>query len=640
MKKTSYILMALALVLGLTQCKKEKVESVVPELQGEKYTIALNMGGESNAKAEIYPFGGTAPVYYTEGDVIHVAYKGVRVGELVCNASTIPSNTANYSEATTSFLGDITIDPATIDGSPLYFYFIGNQPYGTTSGKLIVDISDQTGTLPVISYAGSNEAFASDRVSYTVPNNWLMNQCALVKFEAENIYDLSANTRDNNPYAIYKTTKDVTLYGMDNHVEINLATPGADNQFVWSQVNRGAMKLYRHSSDTDGTERFAIIHHGNYTSLTAGELDVPFDPAEDDYGFFGTYKIAQNVQKNDYFDGAKLDLVWHSGAFSVAAAQNPAALDIDNDEFGTPYYIVFSRGNLQYNNTQNKWRFAKHQYDFVGGGLLLANNTYLGNVVLNENDATSPALSSSSSANRSDNEQINNSGYNGWIDLYGWGTGDNPMQCRQENSYYSDWHEWGNHPIANDGTNNTSDFWYTLGRDEWQYLIEHRYALSSTPEMRIGLAVVCGVKGMILLPDRWTPGSMPSGCPAWEQAGSHTLVDYSWNMTFTAEQWLAMEQSGAVFFPAAGYRGSTAGSLYCLDFDGGGPTGTGGSDQDHGAYWSSTKATAYTDASCYEMRFGNNITGNHVNPGYYMAPDNGHSVRLAHRVSTSKFFKK
>ena len=77
------------------------------------------------------------------------------------------------------------------------------------------------------------------------------------------------------------------------------------------------------------------------------------------------------------------------------------------------------------------------------------------------------------------------------------------------------------------------------------------------------------------------------------------------------------------------------GSLYCLDFDGGGPTGTGGRDQDHGAYWSSTKASAYTDASSYYVRFGNNMTGNHVNPGYYMAPDNGNAVRLAHRIPTT-----
>ena len=633
--------------MGLTQCKKDTVENNgTPELQGEKYTIALNLGGESNAKAEIYPFGGIAPVYYTQGDIIHVAYKGVRVGQLVCNGSTIPANTANYSEASASFVGDITVDPENIDGtSPLYFYFIGNQPYGTTSGKLIVDLSDQTSELPVISYAGSVEAFATDRENYTVPNNWLMNQCALVKFEAENIYDMSANTNDNNSYAIYKTTKPVTIYGMDNHVEINLATPGAVDQFDWSQVNNGAITLYRHSSDTDGTARYAIVHQGNYTSVTAGALDVPFNPTSDPYGFFGTYKIAHNVQMNDYFDGAKLDLVWHSGAFSVAAAQNPAALDIDDDEYGTPYYIVFSRGNLQYNYTQNKWRFAKHQRDFVGGGLSDDNWMYLGNVVLNENDETSPALSSSSSDNRSDNEQINNSGYYGWIDLFGWGTGDNPTKCAQENSNYSDWHEWGAHDIVNSGKPGNTSFWYTLGRDEWQYLMEHRCGGKSGAESRIGMAIVEGVKGLILLPDNFNPASMPSGCPAWEEAGSATLVNNSWNMTFNADQWKSMELKGAAFFPAAGYRGSTVGNLYCLDFDGGSNNPAighnGGDRQDHGAYWSSTKATAYTDASCYYMRFGNNMVGNHVNPGYYMAPDNGNAVRLVHRVSSgSKFFKK
>ena len=49
--------------------------------------------------------------------------------------------------------------------------------------------------------------------------------------------------------------------------------------------------------------------------------------------------------------------------------------------------IKFANGNVQYHCTQHKWRFAEHQYDYIG-----ANN-----------------------ANLSDS-------YNGWIDLFGYGT--------------------------------------------------------------------------------------------------------------------------------------------------------------------------------------------------------------------------
>ena len=49
--------------------------------------------------------------------------------------------------------------------------------------------------------------------------------------------------------------------------------------------------------------------------------------------------------------------------------------------------IKFANGNVQYHCTQHKWRFAEHQYDYIGA----------------------------------DNANISDS-YNGWIDLFGYGT--------------------------------------------------------------------------------------------------------------------------------------------------------------------------------------------------------------------------
>lgn len=563
----------------------------------------------------------------------------------------------------------------------MYFYYIGNRSYTTSGSSITVNISDQTGRLPVISYACSAEAFTGDG-TYHIYNghngnghHWLLNQCALVKFECENIYDMSANTRDNNPDAIYKTTKDITLYGLDNQVTIDLAnTTLAAPSFSWSQVNSGAIKLHTRPQDAgNDSVRYAIVNHAqsNLSSITAGELEVPFDPASDPYGFFGTYKIGKSLVKNEYYPGAKLDLVWHSGAFKVATVPNPTigegdpgALHLNENTFSSPYYIVFSRGNLQYkcagtysetstglydhwaNENSGNWRFAKHQYDFVGGGLLSSNNTYLGNVVLGETN--------SSDANNSDNEQIGGfssyilpySGpvtYYGWIDLFGFGTGNRPRQCRQENHYYGTYTDWGNNPIMNDGRSEMNGFWRALGRDEWQYLLEHRPSASG----KIGFATVCDIHGLILLPELFNTGSMPAGCGITtfvEAQNSGGVPACFSTMVLDANNWMVMEQNGAVFLPAAGYRGSgTSGILYDLEYDGGGPTGSGGSDQDHGAYWSSTKATKYTNGSAFYMRFGNNIIDDHVNPGYYMAPDNGNSVRLIHQVtspSSSKFLPK
>jgi len=78
--------------------------------------------------------------------------------------------------------------------------------------------------------------------------------------------------------------------------------------------------------------------------------------------------------------------------------------------------VYFSQGNLQYNLKKNIWRFAKLQFDIVG----------------------------------KDNEKISKK-YNGWIDLFGWGTSDyNGKNPYMTSSDYSDYGN-GENNIA--GTN-------------------------------------------------------------------------------------------------------------------------------------------------------------------------------------------
>lgn len=63
--------------------------------------------------------------------------------------------------------------------------------------------------------------------------------------------------------------------------------------------------------------------------------------------------------------------------------------------------VYFSRGNLQYQAQFDNWRFAENQYDYVG-------NSRAGNVDY--------------AFDKSDNARIART-YDGWIDLFGWGTG-------------------------------------------------------------------------------------------------------------------------------------------------------------------------------------------------------------------------
>lgn len=600
MKKIGLIMVAFALLMGFSQCKKDHVidnENTVPVLVGETYHISLTLGGSNNDRLIVHPNDASdiAPVTFEYNDEIWVAYDGKHCGTLTCTA--LSDELDQNNDQLGVFTGDITL---TQNGSqPLYFYFLGNK---TTSNGLriasdntgyTVNISDQSTALPVISYAASKENFPSADNKYTVQYNWLMNQCALVKFSMENIYDMSANTNDNNPDAIYTTDKPITIYGMDNEVTINLGT----NEFTWGKVSdsNGAIKLFKPSTDGDRI-RYAIVHHGSFNT-TEGALDVEFNPATDQYGFYGTYKIQGVIPQNDYFQDAKIDLVWHSGAFTISASGDKA---------------YFSRGNLQYKhygsstNDGGTWRFAKHQYDWVGGmvgsDVWHYNDLRQGNVVLQDDVAGDTGFST--------NEEIGQASYVGWIDLFGYGTGDNPTKHSVLNTQYNDWHEWGTHNIVNSGKPGNTAWWQTLTHNEWKYLLSERTDYAS----KRGTAIVNGVKGFVILPDCTTT----------------TIVTYSnhadWNNNnYTTEQWKAAEAAGAIFLPCAGYRNGT-------DFDGG-----TNADQDHGAYWSSSMSTS---AASWGIRFKTTNNYAYLEDDYPMAPDNGHGVRLVHKESGSKFFNR
>ena len=203
--------------------------------------------------------------------------------------------------------------------------------------------------------------------------------------------------------------------------------------------------------------------------------------------------------------------------------------------------VHFSQGNLQYQASTDTWRFAEHQWDHVGTQTPDEDGYYGGTV------------------EGSDNRHISST-YNGWIDLFGWGTSgwNNGAVCYQpwstgfwERDYSnnvmtgayveSDW-AWHN-AISNGG--NAAHHWRTPTAVEWQYLIAGRTdALSKR-----GTGNINGVGGLIILPDNWT---LPLGCQFTSGEASDS-TDWTLN-SYTLAQWEKMEAAGAVFLPAAGYR--------------------------------------------------------------------------------------
>ena len=204
------------------------------------------------------------------------------------------------------------------------------------------------------------------------------------------------------------------------------------------------------------------------------------------------------------------------GVFSVSATQQ----------------VHFSQGNLQYQASTNTWRFAEHQYDYIGYA----------------NSNISPT-------------------YSGWIDLFAWGTSgwNSGAACYQPWSTspsYNDYSlgipnmtdlsgiyteaDWAWHNAISNG-GNASHLWRTLTKDEWYYLL----AIRTEAFSKLGTGSINGVGGLIILPDNWTS---PSGC-VFSPLFAPGNADWTHN-SYTLAQWAQMEDNGAVFLPAAGIRES------------------------------------------------------------------------------------
>lgn len=232
--------------------------------------------------------------------------------------------------------------------------------------------------------------------------------------------------------------------------------------------------------------------------------------------------------------------------------------------------VVFSPGNLQYHPAMNEWRFAENQTDYIG-------------------DANSNIAAD----------------YDGWIDLFGWGTGDAPTKSSPFYSAYQTFVDWGTNTIGTDAPNT----WRTLPKDEWNYIFYNRPNAQSL----FALGSVNGVNGTIILPDNWTT-------PAGVSFVASTTNGLSWqggyyynsngtnygDNTYTSEQWSKMEQAGAVFLPASGSRSDT----------------NVGDIGNIGRYWSSTGREEF-------YAYGVDFQSNSLNPQTNLVRDCGFSVRLA-----------
>lgn len=225
--------------------------------------------------------------------------------------------------------------------------------------------------------------------------------------------------------------------------------------------------------------------------------------------------------------------------------------------------ISFAKGNLRYNRNTEVWSLAEHQYDILGEG--------------NKVNTTTGIAPSAT------------------LDLFCWSTVDNDLgsyyaynysdESKAESYFKGDFSEWGESQEVIDclGTG-----WRTLSKSEWSYVLCER----PNADKLVAYATVNNVQGVAILPDEWetpagislTPFSeggmelkpaVSEFGPYYKKSDAATVVIN----TYTADQWAAMEEAGAVFLPAAGLfsKGKS------LDFIG-----------EKGFYWSSTPSAGMT----------------------------------------------
>ena len=357
---------------------------------------------------------------------------------------------------------------------------------------------------------------------------------------------VTANSQINGTFTLNYNNGDPVLIG--SSAATSAPSPSTTLRCVTAQ------------SIDNGADFFIYLPAGNYTGL---EIDVLSD---DGRYCIKTANVTIPVARSRYttITLGENDLNFitppshenQSGFFSVSETQQ----------------VRFSQGNLQYQVSTNTWRFALHQYDFIGYS----------------------------------NSNISSTHYDGWIDLFGWGTGNNPMLSSTDLADYSTFVDWGVNAISNGG--NIANMWRTLTSDELLYLLNYRTNSTNlgTANARYAQGTVNNIHGVILFPD----GYVHPACVA-APVGINQQNSGGWDgNVYTLNQWSLMEAAGAVFLPAAGYRT---------------PPSVVGNFGGVGSYWTSSTFEAGGRTIVSYLRFSNSYL---FIGGSYTDFSMGFSVRL------------
>ena len=322
MKKLSTIIMALALVLGMSQCKKKEIPT--NGNGGEKVYVTLNVNNGESIAVNVDNGGrhAVAPnlgvIQFRNGDVLYVGNNGKYIGQLTYNNG--------------AFGG--TLNAPTGDDF-LHFYFLGGKepataPTAGTTTDFTISIADQSQNLPVLCYGASSQKYTATATNYSAVLEY---KCALVRFDLEN---------HGEDYT-------VTLSGVPTQATVNFANPTATTAIV-ATANQTNANMTLYGEPGNAAYRWAILLK-----------DTNLDDAED--LTIGS-TVANHVMDNNIYINEGISI---SNPLPPTLPNADLVIKNGNDfsEFtvsSTGKKVYFSKANLTWNENDG-YHFHDTQFD-------------------------------------------------------------------------------------------------------------------------------------------------------------------------------------------------------------------------------------------------------------------------------------
>ena len=356
MKKLSTIIMAMALVLGLAQCKKQEISTstTTPDVPEGMVHITVNVD-DNGGKHVVFPEYGLFA--FDAGDILYVGNNNHYIGYLQYYNDADGRRFEGYINPTNTSTSD-----------KLHFYFLGGKGpaiSGLTNEttNFNIDISDQASKLPILCYGTSSQDWSGTSGPYSTT---LRNKCALVKFST-NVASRTVNVDGMNTVAtvnfgtgeITSGTPDKIKFTTDNTgkgwailleqgtVDANVTAVGyagtcsvpaiTNNMYYTQGVSVNLTELEVLTSGNKNNVHYVL--YSDYTLYLSGTGNVPADA----FGYY-YFSNAKDVKKIIFDDACTISSIDFE-AFRPAPSQYSQLTDV---EINTTVPLAISASAIEY----------------------------------------------------------------------------------------------------------------------------------------------------------------------------------------------------------------------------------------------------------------------------------------------------